>query len=158
MESITSLTKKLAHAKLTTLTGAVITLERGTDFSWDPQAVTVRYATTGEHATALLLHELGHALLGHGAYTTDIELVAMERAAWEQARTLGATYHVPLTDDLIEDSLDTYRDWLHARSLCPYCGATGVQAGARTYHCLNCTGTWRVNEARTCELRRYKTT
>ena len=78
-------------------------------------------------------------------------------AAWDKALQLAPEYDVAITDELIEESLDTYRDWLHSRSLCPHCNATGVQTATRHYQCLACHHAWRVNEARTCALRRYET-
>ncbi len=156
MESITSLSKKLKKAKFATPGGAAISLQQSDNFYWDPAANTVFYNPNAQNASLFLLHELGHALLGHGAYNTDIELIGMERAAWERAKQLCHQYGIAAQSDIVQDSLDTYRDWLHARSLCPHCGATGVQAGAQSYQCFNCNTTWRVNEARTCALRRYK--
>lgn len=126
------------------------------DFRWSPNEKTVYYgASSGD--TASLLHELAHAILNHGDYTRDIELIQIERDAWNHAQsTLSPKYGVHISDDLIEDSLDTYRDWLHARSTCPDCQATGVQTKKHHYKCLVCGGVWRVNDARVCALRRYK--
>ena len=72
---------------------------------WDSHSQTVFYHTT----PAALLHELGHALLGHTSYRRDVELLAMEQAAWHKARQLAPHYHVTITTDTIEDHLDTYR-------------------------------------------------
>ncbi len=124
----------------------------GDDFHWSPEKKTIDY-TTGPDA--LLLHELGHALLDHKDYASDIGLLAMERDAWDKARTLP--YGVALSDDIIQDHLDTYREWLHARSTCPKCGATGHQVKKLGYHCVACGADWRVNEARVCGLKRYTT-
>jgi hypothetical protein len=126
------------------------------DFAWSPLDKTISYNPYDPQATALTLHELAHAVLGHGAYKHDIELIAIERAAWDYAKiTLGPLYNHPIDEDFAEDTLNTYRDWLHARSTCPNCGATGLQIKQREYKCLACEQTWRVNEARSCELRRY---
>lgn len=156
MESTTSLAKKLLGANFATPSGEAISLQQGGGFYWEPKSTTVFYDSLQKDGPQLLLHELGHALLGHGTYDKDIELIAMERAAWERALALGSQYRVGIPADMIEDYLDSYRDWLHARSLCPTCGDTGLQTGPKTYQCLSCGGTWRVNEARTCNLRRYK--
>lgn len=128
--------------------------EAGEHFLWSPETATVTYKKTGN--PALLLHEVAHALLEHTQYERDVQLVAMERAAWEEARKMSTTYSVPFSDDLVEEHLDTYRDWLHARSTCPNCKATGFQTSADTYSCPACTQAWRVNEARLCQLRRVK--
>lgn len=132
---------------------------KAVDFSWSPSKQTIYY-TTGEtdtgHTIAFLLHELSHAVLSHADYNRDIELINMERQAWDKAKELASTYSVRIDDDIIETTLDSYRDWLHARSTCPNCSATGIQIKNRTYNCPVCHGQWRVNEARICALRRYK--
>ena len=137
--------------------GMPLTFVKSDVFGWNANERTVMYAPDAPHAPAFLLHELGHALLGHADYSDDIHLLAMERAAWDKALQLAPEYDVAITDELIEESLDTYRDWLHSRSLCPHCNATGVQTAPRHYQCLACHHAWRVNEARTCALRRYET-
>lgn len=130
----------------------------GDSFYWDPETASITYRD-GSHNTADLLHELAHALLDHRDFSRDISLLEMERDAWHIAQqTLTSRYGVTITDDAIDAALDTYRDWLHARSLCPTCGATGLQSGRTQYRCLACLGSWRVNDARQCALRRYVTT
>ena len=128
----------------------------GEQFSWSPEKRTIFYELSGD--PALLIHELGHALLDHEAYTRDVQLLTLERAAWDEAKKLAPTYDITISDDTVEDALDTYRDWLHARSTCPHCGATGFQSGIATYACPACTREWVVNEARVCQLRRTKNT
>lgn len=125
------------------------------DFSWSPAVSTVFYTTHQAHAPQLLLHELSHALLDHHEYTRDIQLVAMETAAWEKAREQAERYSIRLSEDVVQDHLDTYRDWLHKRSTCPNCTANGYQTKQREYACLACGRQWKVNEARLCALRRY---
>jgi len=126
----------------------------GAEYMWSPDDQTVYYAENAD-SPAFLLHELSHGLLGHADYERDIELVAMERAAWDKALGLSTEYNVTITDELVENALDSYRDWLHARSTCPRCEATGVQIKKQVYSCPACSNTWRVNEARICALRRY---
>lgn len=126
-------------------------------FSWSPSTKTVFYDRGAPNASLLLLHELSHALLGHKEYRRDIELVAMETAAWEKAKLLADEFNVRTQEDAVQDHLDTYRDWLHSRSSCPECSANGYQTAASTYACPACSHTWKVNEARTCALRRYST-
>lgn len=128
----------------------------GDTFSWLPETKTVFYVNEGPQTKALLLHEVSHGLLDHREYKRDVELLAMEAAAWEKAKELAKLYHFPVNENVAEDHLDTYRDWLHARSTCPNCTATGYQTGRDTYSCPACNADWRVNEARVCELRRYK--
>ncbi|NCU29365.1 hypothetical protein EOM60_02000 [Candidatus Saccharibacteria bacterium] len=130
-------------------------------FSWSNKQQTIFYIDTETEAnTAQILHELAHALLEHTDYPKDITLIDMERQAWELAvEQLAPKYGISLklTDDIVQNSLDSYRDWLHARSKCPSCGATGFEKTKNHYFCPNCLGSWRVNDAKFCQLRRYKT-
>lgn len=133
-----------------------ITFDESDDFLWSPSEKTIYYHPYDPHAVPLLLHELAHATLGHTSYHRDIELIAIERAAWDEAKVnLAPAYGVAIDDDFAEETLDTYRDWLHSRSTCPHCKATGLQTKQREYTCLACQHKWRVNEARICALRRY---
>ncbi|MBR5408862.1 hypothetical protein IK112_02870 [Candidatus Saccharibacteria bacterium] len=109
------------------------------------------------------LHELGHALCGHQDYHTHIERLKIESAAWQRAKTVLKNYKskakslqqssdpsVKLSgknlakilpawnQDYTEDSLDTYRDWLHAKSKCKKCGQTCYQTRDGKYHCPFC--------------------
>jgi hypothetical protein len=129
----------------------------GVRFAWSPDAHTVFYDESNLQNTSLLLHELAHGLLEHHDYSKDIELVAMEAEAWDKAVTIAADYDIEITDETIQDNLDTYREWLHARSTCPKCDATGYQSSKSEYTCVACSHVWRVNEARICALRRYST-
>jgi hypothetical protein len=152
MQSITLLINNLQSAYPELLFGA------GDEFHWSPESKTITYPKDSDDS-ASLLHEVSHAVLEHASYIRDIELVEMERAAWQYAQThLAPLYKVAISNDIVEDSLDTYRDWLHARSLCPQCGATGIQVKTAEYKCVACFTHWQVNEARVCALRRYKIT
>jgi hypothetical protein len=125
-------------------------------FRWSATDHTVFIDVDAMHADAFCLHEVSHAILDHREYNRDIDLVKLERDAWEHvATTLAKKYEVKISEDIIQDNLDTYRDWLHARSTCPTCQATGVQATPSEYRCIACKETWHVNEARICALRRY---
>jgi len=135
-----------------------ITFEPSERFAWSPENRTVFYNETDENATELLLHELSHGVLEHHDYRKDVELLAMETAAWEKALELAKSYDIQIDDEVSEKHLDTYRDWMHARSTCPECEATGYQTKKDTYSCVACGGSWRVNEARLCGLKRYATT
>ena len=85
----------------------------------------------------LLLHEVGHAILGHKNFKTDIDRLRMESEAWEKAKGLAAIYNVEFNEDFVQGELDTYRDWLHKKSRCPKCGLTRFQ-DADGYHCPRC--------------------
>jgi hypothetical protein len=125
-------------------------------FHWAPSEQTI-YRDESSPDQAALLHELSHALLNHTNYARDIQLIEMERDAWEYATSqLAKPYAVAITEEQIQDALNTYRDWLHARSSCPGCKAIGIQLKKDIYKCVVCGNSWRVNEARMCQLRRYK--
>ena len=157
MEKITSLVHTLQSSGILDTPHGTITLEAGAHFSWHYQTRVVTYDVTDPHAQILLLHEVGHALLNHQDYDHDIHLLEMERAAWDKAQSFSPEFEIMIDKEMVEDALDTYRDWLHVRSLCPSCSSTGVQTATNVYTCLACHHTWRVNEARTCQLRRYDT-
>jgi len=126
------------------------------EFLWSATTNTIHIDPKAKLGHAFTLHELSHALLGHKGYERDIELLKLERDAWEYAKTiLAPRYTTPIADMIIQDNLDTYRRWLHARSTCPECEAIGIQTKDQLYRCVACDHTWRVNEARICALRRY---
>lgn len=129
------------------------TFKQGDDFLWSPSERTVYY-TFQKYGCGFLLHELSHGLLEHSEYSHDVELIAMEREAWDSALNLAKYYDMKIDDELIQSNLDTYRDWLHARSTCPTCDATGLQTKKHVYICPACSHIWKVNEARMCALRR----
>jgi len=121
---------------------------------WAPEENTVYY-TAKDNIN--LLHELGHAICGHKDFVQDIELLHIERDAWEKAREIGQKYGVKISENQIECAMDEYRDWLHQRSLCPNCAQTGLQNRSDgRYECFNCQVIWKANDARTCGLKRRK--
>jgi len=150
MQSIHSLIKKLS------LDYPEFGFDTADEFLWSANKKTVFYNPKLPHSREYTLHELSHALLGHSEYKRDIELIKLERDAWEYAKTeLAPRYGVNISEDTIQDNLDTYRDWLYARSTCPECRTTGIETKTQNYRCLACGAIWRVNEARICALRRY---
>ena len=157
MEKITSTLEKLTHSSRL-LRHDPISFVQEDDFHWDHENRTVFYDPSEPEAPSLLLHEAGHAILDHAEYPDDITLLAMERDAWKEAEMLAHDVGIKIPHELIEDALDTYRDWLHARSTCPNCHATGIQESEKLYTCLACHHKWTVNEARVCALRRHDIT
>lgn len=131
-----------------------ITFEAGDNFRWSPSQSTVYYQPGKD--TVTLLHETAHASLKHTGYDHDIDLIHLEREAWNRTLELGKKYSVTIDSEAVEDALDTYRDWLHARSLCPSCKQNGVQTAENTYTCVICGQKWTVNDARSCGLKRHK--
>ena len=133
-----------------------LVFEVSDDFHWSPETNTVHYRID-EELPDELLHETAHGLLGHTHYEHDVDLLKIERDAWSYAQNeLAPRFDIAITDVTIEDALDSYRDWLHARSSCPHCSQTGIQTDKKTYKCLACNALWHPNEARRCALRRYK--
>lgn len=128
----------------------------GDDFHFEPSLNTIYIVETHPDVEALLLHEVAHSVLEHHEYQRDVQLLSMETDAWDEARRLALHYGVTIDTDTQEDHLESYREWLHARSRCPRCEATGIQSSSKQYHCLSCMADWTVNEARTCQLRRFQ--
>lgn len=123
----------------------------GNSFSWSPEAKVIYYDESkhGPRARWSLLHETSHALLGHNSYQADYELIRLEVAAWEKAKELATTLGIKISGDHIQDCLDTYRDWLYHRSICPECGTKSMQQDDYVhYRCFNCHTTWRVTPSR----------
>ncbi len=126
----------------------------GETFHWSHDTQTISYDKTSNDL-GQLLHELSHGILEHKDYQRDIELITMEREAWTYARTiLGPKYGIPIDQSKIEEFLDSYRDWLHERSTCPACKATGIEITKHQYECPACSTKWRVNDARIRQLKR----
>ncbi len=130
----------------------------GPRFSWSPAKNQVIYKSDDASDVGIwsLLHELGHALLGHKNFKSDFELLSLEAAAWYKAEELAEKYDHIIDKDHVEDCLDTYRDWLYQRSTCPYCTSCSLQIDQKTYACFNCGGTWRVSGSRLCRAYRRK--
>lgn len=110
---------------------------QGRKFAFRPPRTVVMGAEEGA-VELLLLHEVGHAVLGHYDFKLDVERLKMELAAWEKARELAKIYGVEFDDEMMEAELDTYRDWLHQKSRCPKCGLTRYQTAEGIYHCPRC--------------------
>lgn len=129
----------------------------GSQFSWSPETGEILYKANarGRQDTWSLLHETGHALLKHVSYKADFELLRLEIAAWEHARGLARDLNITIDEDHIQDCLDTYRDWLHKRSICPNCTNKSLQQGDFVhYRCFNCHTIWRVTASRFCRAYR----
>ena len=135
-----------------------IHLEEGDVFYWSPSDRTVFFNQNNHTQEGLwaLLHETGHAILDHTQYYSDIELVQMELEAWEKAKTLAEERSIIIDEDHVQDCLDSYRDWLHKRSLCPDCKLSGLQTDRHTYNCVFCHKQWKVSTERFCRPYRRK--
>lgn len=133
----------------------------GTSFCWSPATRQVIYNKSflgsllrdskGSAGVFSLLHETGHALLGHTRYRLDFELLELEVAAWQRAKLLAEDYGIAIDVDHIEDCLDSYRDWLYGRSICPSCTTKALQLDDQPeYRCYNCHASWKVTASRFC--------
>ena len=132
---------------------------KGAVFCWSPETQEIVYNPAGDEQTApwSLLHETSHALLNHTTYGTDFELLRLELTAWERAKELAYELAITIDENHIQDCLDTYRDWIYSRSICPRCGAKSLQqSDLKRYYCFNCHEVWQVTPSRFC--RAYRAT
>lgn len=125
-------------------------IERGSQEHWSPKSSTITFnpTQTPERIRFSVLHELAHALLGHTNYQSDFELLKMESEAWHLASQIGLKYGVSISENHIQNCLDTYREWLHHRSKCPACGMHVLQEDGSSYKCFNCSAAWKVSNGR----------
>lgn len=155
MAAINSSSNTTLHKIISALQGdfSTISFVEHDTFLWSPKNSTVYIdsaASPSQSSRWTLLHEFAHGLLDHQDYTSDLELLWLETAAWEEAKRLQKYYdkNNPIDEDHIQDCLDTYRDWLYARSRCPRCEQTGLQVNPKRYYCINCSQHWVVSQAR----------
>jgi hypothetical protein len=103
------------------------------------------------------LHEVGHALLNHKQYNSDFSLLKMEIEAWEKAKKIAKKFKINIAENHIQDCLDSYRDWIYKRSLCPVCKTSSFQDNLNNcYLCINCNTKWITNKSKLCRLYRKK--
>lgn len=136
-----------------------ITFVPAKSFYWSPKDQTIHVdeaALNTEIGQWALLHEVGHAKLNHADYHSDFQLLALEVSAWQEAEKLAKSRGMQIDEDHIQDCLDTYRDWLYARSTCPTCRLNSLQVDTNTYSCPNCHTTWSVSRSRFCRPYRMK--
>lgn len=136
-----------------------LTFVADTRYCWSPTTQAIHYDARRDDEAAdwSLLHEAGHALLEHNGYLADFELIKLEMAAWTKARELAQRFAVVIDEDHVQDCLDTYRDWLYTRSICPQCSTKALQQqDYEHYRCYNCHARWHVTPSRFC--RAYRAT
>lgn len=137
-----------------------VRFEAGNSFCWSPKTKTITYnqeiikEKTSQWA---LLHEVAHADLDHVNYSSDLGLLKLEVAAWDQAKLLAERFNIKIDEDHVQDCLDTYRDWLYKRSTCPNCDIVCLQSSPTSYKCHNCCTTWTVSASRFCRSYRLTT-
>ena len=115
------------------------------DFSFKPgrkflfrPKTSIFYLETNENFRLLLLHELSHALLGHFSFDRSLERLQIERDAWEKTRALCEELNVPFDNSLAEAELNTYRDWVHQKTLCKTCGLSCLEVSSESLYCPFC--------------------
>lgn len=126
-------------------------------FYWSPDKNVIFYKDAENEIESIwaLLHELGHALLGHINYGGDYSLLRKEAEAWEEAKKLAKKFSIKINEDHIQDCLDTYRDWIYKRSICPKCSTKCLQKNDfKHYICHNCHMQWKVTSSRFCRAYR----
>lgn len=130
-------------------------------FFWSPRTHTVHVNSSAldtPRGQWALLHEVGHAQRGHTTYKNDFGLLMLEVEAWEAATKLASEFAIAIDEDHIQDCLDTYRNWLYARSTCPTCMLNSLQVDKTTYECLTCGTRWHVSGSRFCRPYRMRET
>jgi len=126
---------------------------KGDKFFWSPQDKKITYSSEQLNSDGrwALLHETGHALLNHLSYSSDYQLLRMEIDAWEKAKEIALQLKIEISEDHIQECLDSYRDWLFKRSICPSCGVKTIQKdNSSYYYCFNCHSNWQVSPSRFC--------
>lgn len=130
-----------------------VTFTSGKAFYWSPKTKQIFYDEVNlltEVGQWALLHEIAHAQLGHTIYNNDAVLLSLEVEAWEKAKETAQIFDIKINAEHIQGCLDTYRDWLYARSTCPTCRLNSLQTDQTTYTCLNCLTVWSVSKSRFC--------
>ena len=117
-------------------------------FMWSPATKTITFDPSrleSETGKIALLHELGHARLGHRLYKYDMELLQMEMDAWDVVRELAPQYGLIVDEAHIANCISSYDAWLSKRAACPHCDNFSLQAGRDQYSCFLCGTKWLVN-------------
>jgi hypothetical protein len=129
-----------------------VTFKSDTMFYWSPTSKTVHYRETEQKPTDIwsLLHEVSHGILNHTTYYSDVELLLLETEAWDKAKEIGLKCGLVNDEAYIQDCLDSYRDWLYRRSICPRCEVSALQIRTTLYECHNCAHRWKVSKSRMC--------
>lgn len=128
----------------------------GKTLSWNPQTDTITIPKSDTDDTVYgLIHEIAHAKLTHDSFLHDVDLIKMEREAWNKACEIAKDrFDLKINYEYIEDCLDSYRDWLYKRSLCPRCTLSGFQVNNHEYSCPHCLIDWKVPVSRLCTVKR----
>ncbi|MHB1865147.1 MAG: hypothetical protein ACYCPS_03210 [Candidatus Saccharimonadales bacterium] len=134
-----------------------LTFTPSDSYYWSPESKEIFYDKTasGKVNEWSLIHETGHALMNHSSYDADYMLIKLEIEAWEKAKEVADLLGIVIDEEHIQDCLDTYRDWLYKRSICPKCSNQSLQENDfKHYHCFNCHTRWSVSSSRFCRTYR----
>lgn len=118
-------------------------------FAYDAALELINYdpsALNTNEGKLSLVHEIAHARLGHFHYGSDFELLLMEIDAWCLTRKLAKQYKLTLDKHFIDHCIETYDNWLSARSTCPSCQTFCLEDSPHQFHCFSCGTDWRVNQ------------
>ncbi len=126
----------------------------GKDFSWNHDQKSIYYNKNSKYATFDLLHELGHIELDHVSYSSDLSLLKKELEAWEIAKNIAQKFNISISENYINKCIESYRLWIHKRSLCSKCFQNALEISEKKYKCINCNHTWQVSSAQ--ESRVYR--
>jgi len=134
--------RNLSFLKMLKTTYPDFSFKPGHKFVFRPKK-TICYIEANDNFRMLLLHELAHAILGHFSFDRSLERLEIERDAWEKTRELCAIYDVPFDENLAESELNSYRDWVHQKTLCKTCGLTCLEVSSESLYCPSCQKTYK---------------
>lgn len=131
-----------------------ISFVEGEYFSWNHDKNSISYNKNSESAVADLLHELGHIESDHINYSSDMSLLKKELEAWDNAKEIAEKFSISISENYINECIESYRLWIHKRSLCPKCFQNGLEISEKNYRCINCDHKWKVSSSQ--DSRVYK--
>jgi len=117
-------------------------------FMWSPSLQTVFFDTRRINSAGgkiALLHEIGHATLGHTTYKYDMQLLGMEMDAWDFVRQNAPKFKLVIDESHIAKCIEGYDHWLSKRATCPDCANFSLQRSHNDFMCFACGSTWQVN-------------
>jgi hypothetical protein len=119
----------------------------GRYFMWSPNTKTITYDSrriNTNNGRLALLHEIGHARLGHRIYKYDMELLDGDGSLGHRPRP-APRLGVKINEDHIASTISSYDEWLTKRATCPDCNNFSLQRGRDSYGCFACGAKWVVN-------------
>ena len=135
------------------------TFVAGSFFMWLPRKASITYdpkRLKTNSGRIGLLHEIGHAQLGHLSYPKfDMALLAMEMDAWDFVRARAADYKLHVDERHISSCIASYDYWISKSATCPDCDNFSLQRDRSNFACFACGAVWRVNDNK---MRRVKRT